>query len=47
MKQDVSRYGLQVAEELGLSQAGVEAVLLLLADSATVPFIARYRKERT
>ena len=36
-----------IAEELNLSQASVSAVIELLSESATVPFIARYRKERT
>lgn len=36
-----------VATELKLPQAGVAAVLALLKDGGTVPFIARYRKERT
>lgn len=36
-----------VARELGLPQAGVAAVLSLLGDGNTVPFIARYRKEAT
>jgi uncharacterized protein len=31
----------------GLRQAQLDAVLALLADGATLPFIARYRKERT
>lgn len=38
---------LKIADELGLKQQQVEAVSLLLADGATVPFIARYRKEVT
>jgi protein Tex len=36
-----------VAAELGLPLAGVAAVLRLLSEGATVPFIARYRKEAT
>jgi protein Tex len=36
-----------LAEELKLSKASVSAVVQLLAESATVPFIARYRKEAT
>ncbi len=36
-----------IAEELKLPPAGVSAVVKLLAESATVPFIARYRKEQT
>jgi protein Tex len=36
-----------LAEELGLERAGVAAVVELLGSGATVPFIARYRKEAT
>ena len=36
-----------ISEELQLSNNAVSAVLELLGESATVPFIARYRKERT
>ncbi|HEX3594025.1 MAG TPA: Tex-like N-terminal domain-containing protein, partial [Polyangiaceae bacterium] len=36
-----------IAVELKLPLAGVAAVLALLAGGATVPFIARYRKEAT
>jgi len=36
-----------VAAELGLPPAGVAAVAKLLGEGATVPFIARYRKELT
>lgn len=36
-----------LADELGLSQRGVDAAVRLLDDGATVPFIARYRKEAT
>ena len=39
-------YG-QVATELHLSSRQVEAAAALLDDGATIPFIARYRKERT
>lgn len=34
-----------LADELSLPRAGVAAVVSLLAEGATVPFIARYRKE--
>ncbi len=34
-----------IAEELGVQPAQVEAVIRLLAEGATIPFIARYRKE--
>lgn len=37
----------RVSEELRLPQAGVRAVLALIDGGATVPFIARYRKEQT
>src|SRR5689334_22118322 len=36
-----------IAQELGLPPSGVRAVVALLAEGATVPFIARYRKEAT
>ncbi len=37
----------RIAEELRLAPAAVRAVVVLLEGGATVPFIARYRKERT
>ncbi len=37
----------QLAQDLSLSLSQVQAVLELLNDGATIPFIARYRKERT
>src|SRR5690554_2770732 len=36
-----------IAAELSLSPQSVAAVIALSAEGATVPFIARYRKERT
>ncbi|MBT6178592.1 MAG: RNA-binding transcriptional accessory protein, partial [Deltaproteobacteria bacterium] len=36
-----------IASELNLPLPGVSAVLKLLADGNTIPFIARYRKEVT
>lgn len=36
-----------VASATGLPEAGVSAVISLLDEGATVPFISRYRKERT
>jgi protein Tex len=36
-----------LAEELSLPRPGVSATVKLLAEGATVPFIARYRKEAT
>ncbi len=40
------RHG-QIAHELGITPAQVQATAQLLAEAATVPFIARYRKEMT
>ena len=37
----------RIAEELAIRETQVAATLALLADGATVPFIARYRKEVT
>ncbi|WP_290172600.1 Tex-like N-terminal domain-containing protein [uncultured Dubosiella sp.] len=37
----------QLSKQLGLSSSQVEAVLALLEEGATIPFIARYRKEKT
>ncbi len=37
----------KISGELGLRAEQVEAVAVLLGEEATVPFIARYRKERT
>ncbi|MFT7582432.1 MAG: hypothetical protein ACI9MR_004114, partial [Myxococcota bacterium] len=36
-----------IAADLSLPHQGVASVLSLLAEKATIPFIARYRKERT
>jgi uncharacterized protein len=40
-------YSTTIAGELGVGQNQVQAVQALLAEGATVPFIARYRKEMT
>src|SRR3954470_10350795 len=37
----------RIAQELSLRPAQVQATAALLAEGATVPFIARYRKEAT
>jgi protein Tex len=37
----------QIADELNLTQTQIQAVAALLEEGATVPFIARYRKEAT
>jgi len=42
-----NEYQVRIATELALSPRQVEATATLLDDGATVPFIARYRKERT
>ena len=36
-----------IARRLGLPEKGVAATIELLDEGATVPFISRYRKERT
>jgi uncharacterized protein len=41
------RYHLQIAAELHIGNAQVAATAQLLGEGATVPFIARYRKEAT
>lgn len=41
------KYSIRIAKDLGIREVQVEAVAALLADGATVPFIARYRKEAT
>ncbi len=38
---------LQIAQELSLNKRQVETVISLFNEGATVPFIARYRKEKT
>lgn len=42
-----NRYALIIAQELQISSRQVERTIGLLEDGATVPFIARYRKEVT
>jgi len=37
----------KTADELGLKESQIQAVALLLEEGATIPFIARYRKEAT
>lgn len=43
----MNQYYDQIAQELGVNVWQVEACAALLAEDATVPFIARYRKEAT
>jgi protein Tex len=47
MPQPAPDHAKDIATALTLSERGVRAVLSLFAESATVPFIARYRKEAT
>ncbi|HEX5169759.1 MAG TPA: Tex-like N-terminal domain-containing protein, partial [Cyclobacteriaceae bacterium] len=46
-KENIERWVDQVAKELSLHVHHVGAVAEMLAEGATIPFIARYRKERT
>ena len=41
------KYSEHIAPLLGLRTAQVDATIALLDDKATIPFIARYRKEKT
>ena len=43
----MDRINQRIATELGVGIAQVAAAVELLAEGATVPFIARYRKEKT
>src|SRR6476646_2049208 len=43
----MSSFAPQIASVLNIRVTQVEAVLDLLAESATIPFIARYRKDKT
>ena len=40
-------YSSSVSEKLSISEKQVVAVLELLNEGATIPFIARYRKDKT
>jgi uncharacterized protein len=46
-KENISRWIEQIAKEFSLQQKHVKAVAELLAEGATIPFLARYRKELT
>ena len=37
----------RIADELGVAKEHVEAVIKLIDEGNTIPFIARYRKEAT
>jgi len=43
----IEKHLVQITSELGLQPRQVAATAILLEEGATVPFIARYRKERT
>ncbi len=43
----MEKNSLQIATELSISPNQVEVVIALLAEGATIPFMARYRKEQT
>jgi protein Tex len=43
----MSEFGSLIASKLNIRQTQVEAVIELLDESATIPFIARYRKDKT
>ncbi len=43
----MNQYSQQVAAKLNIRQQQASAVLELLAEGATIPFIARYRKDKT
>jgi len=43
----INRYTSQIASELSIPTTGVSAAVALLEEEATIPFIARYRKEAT
>ena len=42
-----SRIGLKIAQDLGIKEWQVAAVVELIDGGSTIPFIARYRKEAT
>src|SRR5271170_717701 len=46
-RQRVANINRQIADELGVRERQVEATVALLDGGATVPFVARYRKEIT
>jgi len=43
----IETYGMTIANQTGITHQQVEAVRSLLDKGATIPFIARYRKEKT
>lgn len=47
MENEIKTYAKIVAKSLALSERSVENTLELLSEGCTIPFISRYRKERT
>lgn len=47
MENEIKTYAKIVAKSLALSEPSVENTLELLSEGCTIPFISRYRKERT
>ncbi len=43
----IETHSMDIARRIGLTEAQVEVVKSLLSEGATIPFIARYRKEKT
>jgi protein Tex len=46
-KIQMNKYIQKISEKVGIDESQVQAVADLLAEKATIPFIARYRKEKT
>ena len=47
IKSNMNIYAHLIAERLGIAEKHVDGTLALLDEGCTIPFIARYRKERT
>lgn len=43
----MNRFAKRISQELGIAERSVDNTLQLLDDGCTIPFISRYRKERT
>ena len=43
----IENHDIAIAKQVGVSPRQVEAVKSLLSEGATIPFVARYRKEKT
>ena len=44
---NITRWVIRIARETGIPEKSVHAAAVLLEEGGTIPFIARYRKERT